>query len=411
MPKNIVICCDGTGNQIESRISNVLKLFRVLQKNAGQLVYYNPGVGTVGDYDTWQLAKVRVREFLGLATGYGLDDNVLDAYRFLCTHYEEGDAVWLFGFSRGAYTVRVLAAFVYVIGLLKPSQLNLAEYAFTAYKKASYDSHKSKCISDEDALRVAASDAEIAHGLPAAWEFRRISGGKPVTIKFVGVWDTVASVIVPRRDRLLLDMQRLRFTRTNPGVEIFRQAIAIDERRRMFRLNKWTEPQTFKTNPFNDKNWKPQDVKQVWFAGVHSDIGGGYPESESGLSKYPVLWMINQAKAAGLKTSTAMVNYLVLGKPRKDSPRVYAAPDAAAKLHKSLTGFWWILEFLPKLTKWREWPRRLSILGLYIPRAEPRPIPEGSMIHASVLERMAAVDTYRPVNLVRSGGRHVGAVR
>ena len=86
MPKNIVICCDGTGNQIESRLSNVLKLFRILQKNDQQLVYYSPGVGTVGDYDTWQLIKLRVREFLGLATGYGLDENVLDAYRFLCTH-------------------------------------------------------------------------------------------------------------------------------------------------------------------------------------------------------------------------------------------------------------------------------------------------------------------------------------
>ena len=398
MPKNIVICCDGTGNQIESRLSNVLKLFRVLQKNEGQIVYYSPGVGTVGDYDSWQLAKVRVREFLGLATGYGLDDNVLDAYRFLCTHYEDGDAIWLFGFSRGAYTVRVLAAFVYVIGLLKPSQLNLAEYAFTAYKKASYDSHKTKYISDEEALRAAASDAEIASGLPAAWEFRRISGGKPVTIKFVGVWDSVASVIVPRRDRLLLDMQRLRFTRTNPGVKIFRQAIAIDERRRMFRLNAWTEPQTFKTNPFNDKNWKPQDIKQVWFAGVHSDIGGGYPESESGLSKYPLLWMINEAKTAGLKTSTAMVNYLVLGKPRKDSARVYTPPDPVGMLHRSLKGPWWILEFLPKRTKWREWMRRPSFVGWYLPLGEPRPIPEGSLIHRSVLERITAEPDYCPVN-------------
>jgi len=109
VPRNIVICCDGTGNQIESHLSNVLKLFRVLEKNERQLVYYSPGVGTVADYEPWQVVKLRVREFLGLATGYGLDDNVLDAYRFLCTHYEEGDWIWLFGFSRGAYTVRVLA--------------------------------------------------------------------------------------------------------------------------------------------------------------------------------------------------------------------------------------------------------------------------------------------------------------
>lgn len=224
MPKKIVICCDGTGNQISNQLSNVLKFYRVIQKSDDQLIYYSPGVGTVGDYDSWQLAKQKVREVLGLATGYGLDANVLDAYRFLCTHYEDNDEIWLFGFSRGAYTVRVLAAFVYVIGLLKPGQLNLADYAFTAYKKASHDSRKAKKIADEDALRAAASDAEIAAGLPAAWEFRRVAASRAVTIKFIGVWDTVASVIVPRPDRLLLDLQSLRFTRTNPGVEIFRHA-------------------------------------------------------------------------------------------------------------------------------------------------------------------------------------------
>jgi uncharacterized protein (DUF2235 family) len=405
MARNIVICCDGTGNQIESNLSNVLKLFRCLQKNEKQLVYYSAGVGTVGDYDTWQLIKLRVREFLGLVTGYGLDDNVLDAYLFLCTHYQEGDSIWLFGFSRGAYTVRVLAAFIYVIGLLKPEQLNLAPYAFTAYKKASHDSRKDKLVADEDALREAASDAEIATGLPAAWEFRRVVGGRRVTIRFVGVWDTVSSVIVPRRDRFLLDLQALRFTRTNPGVEIFRQGIAIDERRRMFRLNQWSEPQTFKTNPFNKKHWKPQDIKQVWFAGVHADIGGGYAETESGLSKFPLLWMINQAKFAGLRTSTAMINYLVLGKPRKDSKRIYQPPDVMAPIHRSLKGAWWILELIPKRTKWREWSRRFSLIGFYLPLGESRAVPDGASIHGSVFEKMAADPSYRPVNLPKSGRR------
>jgi uncharacterized protein (DUF2235 family) len=398
-PRNIVICCDGTGNEVESRLSNVLKLFRVLKKNDNQLVYYSPGVGTVGDFDTWQLVKTRVREFLGLATGYGLDQNVLDAYRFVCANYRDGDAIWLFGFSRGAYTVRVLAAFIYVIGLLRPSQLNLAEYAFTAYKKASHDSHKNRRVDDQDALRAAASDEEISTGLPAAWEFRRVAGGRPVTIRFIGVWDTVSSVIVPRRDRFLLDLQTLRFTRTNPSVETVRQAIAIDERRRMFRLNRWREPQTFKSNPFNARNWRAQDVKQVWFAGVHADVGGGYPEDESGLSKYPLLWMINQARASGLQTTTAMVNYLVLGKPRRDSARVYASPSPAARLHRSLKGPWWMLEVLPKRAALREWKRPRSLFGVYLPLGEPRTIPEGALVHRSVFDRMAAVPDYRPANL------------
>lgn len=399
MPKNIVICCDGTGNQVETNLSNVLKLFRVLEKGAGQLVYYTPGVGTVGDFDTWQLIKLRVREFFGLAFGLGLDENVLDAYRFLCTNYEDGDSIWLFGFSRGAYTVRVLAGFMYVIGLLRPAQLNLAEYAFTAFKKSSHDSRKGRGVKDESSLREAASESEIEDGLPAAWEFRRVAGGYPVTIKFIGVWDTVASVIVPRRDRLLLDLQRLRFTRTNPCVETFRQAIAIDERRRMFRLNSWREPQTFKSNPFNDKNWRAQDIKQVWFAGVHSDVGGGYPEKVSGLSKFPLLWMINEAKSAGLKINTAMVNYLVLGKPRGGTNRIYTPPNATGDIHRSLKGLWWILEFLPKLAKWREWKGRLSFLGLYLPLGEPRMIEYGALIHRSVFDRKAARPDYNPPNL------------
>jgi uncharacterized protein (DUF2235 family) len=208
-------------------------------------------------------------------------------------------------------------------------------------------------------------------------------------------------VIVPRRDRLWLDFQALRFTRTNPGVEIFRQAIAIDERRRMFRLDAWAVPQTFKSNPFNNKHWAPQHIRQVWFAGVHADIGGGYPESESGLSKFPLLWMINQAKAAGLKTSTSMVNSLVLGKSRKDSQREYKPPKVEAKLHRSLRGLWWALELIPKFKRFREWPRRRSLLGIYLPRGEPRLIPEGARIHRSVFDRIKQVPGYRPLNLPR----------
>jgi hypothetical protein len=167
----------------------------------------------------------------------------------------------------------------------------------------------------------------------------------------------------------------------------------------MFRLHPWNEPQTFKSNPFNNKNWKPQDIRQMWFAGVHADIGGGYPEVESGLSKFPLLWMINQAKSAGLKMSTSMINHLVLGRPRKDSARIYTAPDAKAQLHRSLKGFWRILEVIPKLTKYREWPRRRSFLGVYLPLAEPRRIPDGALIHGSAFERAAAVPGYDPPNL------------
>ena len=105
MPKDIVVCCDGTGNEIGTNISNVLKLFRVLEKSDEQRVYYHPGVGTIGLQSTWRRLKQEARGVFSMATGAGLDKDVLGGYRFLCENYEEGDRVFLFGFSRGAYTV------------------------------------------------------------------------------------------------------------------------------------------------------------------------------------------------------------------------------------------------------------------------------------------------------------------
>ena len=122
MGKNIVICCDGTGNQVEGNLSNVLKLFRIARKNADQRVYYNPGIGTIGTDDAWTRLKDNSKGVFELATGAGLDGDILDAYTFLAEQYHDGDSVFLFGFSRGAYTVRALAGFINMVGLLPPDQ-------------------------------------------------------------------------------------------------------------------------------------------------------------------------------------------------------------------------------------------------------------------------------------------------
>jgi uncharacterized protein (DUF2235 family) len=386
MPKDIVVCSDGTGNEIGTNISNVLKLFRVLEKSDQQRVYYHPGVGTIGLQSTWRRFKQQARNVFGLATGAGLDQDVLAGYRFLCENYQDGDRVFLFGFSRGAYTVRVLAGFIYVMGLLPRDQLDLAGYAFSAYKKASSDSQRS-------------GDGTGDSGLREAWHFRQIAGGRLIQIEFIGVWDTVASVIVPRQDDLVFDMQMLRFTRTNNSVRKFRHAMSIDERRRLFRLNRWKEPQGYRSNRFDPATETSQDIRQVWFAGVHGDVGGGYPEVQSGLSKFPLLWMIEQARAAGLRMDQTMIDHLVWGQPRLSSNHSYVPPDPMGQMHVSLKGAWWILEVLPKRAKWKEWPKRKSFLGLYLPLGEPRPIPEGAIIHRSVVERHAKDPAYRPVNL------------
>ncbi|MAY61706.1 MAG: hypothetical protein CML29_05800 [Rhizobiales bacterium] len=378
MARNIVVCCDGTGNEIGVNMSSVLKLYRMLQKNDDQIVYYDPGVGTLGQRKTWGGFSQKLKGILGLATGYGLDDDVLGAYRFLAQHYEDGDRVFLLGFSRGAYSIRVVAGFIHLLGLLRPDQLNYVGYAYAAYKRAAMDG--------ED--------------LSVAWHFRRIVGGRTVPIRFLGVWDTVASVIVPRPDRFYIpSFEQLPYTVQNRSVEVFRQAAAIDEFRRMFRLRGWKEGQEFKPNRFSTSEPQMQDSRQVWFAGCHSDIGGGYPEDESGLSKFPLRWLVREARAHGVKVNTAMFNHLVEGKARGGSEHKYAPPDPAAKLHISAMGGWRILEWLPKRLKGREWPRRKGFLGFYLPRCEPRLIPEGAIIHESVLKRKDLVPSYRPVNL------------
>src|ERR1700752_3044149 len=113
MAKNLIVCCDGTGNQVEGNLSNVLKLFRILHKNQGQRVYYNPGIGTIGTNDSWTKLTQNTKEVFELATGYGFDDEHLGAFKFLADNYQEEDQIFLFGFSRGAYTVRALAGFIH----------------------------------------------------------------------------------------------------------------------------------------------------------------------------------------------------------------------------------------------------------------------------------------------------------
>ncbi|WP_348641025.1 DUF2235 domain-containing protein [Mesorhizobium sp. B2-5-11] len=376
--KNIVVCCDGTGNQIERNLSNVLKLFRILKKNEEQRVYYDAGIGTIGASDAWTRWRQNAKSVFELATGYGLDAEIAGAYAFICRHYVEGDAIFLFGFSRGAYTARAVAGLIHMIGLLHPDQLNIVEYAVSSYKQAS----------DE-------------HDLSVAWHFSKVSGARDARIRFLGVWDTVASIIVPRSDRLLPQLLTLPHTRTNPSVEVFRHAIAIDEHRRMFRLNRWIEPQPFVENPFDKiAPAKEQDIRQVWFAGSHSDVGGGYPEEESAISKFPLDWMVDQAKAFGLQTNSRMLERLVFGEGKGEGTMTFVSPHPLGIVHDSMTVGWKPLEWIPKSVKWREWKRK-SVLGFYLPQAEPRMIERQGrrpLVHQSVLDRKAAIPAYKPEN-------------
>lgn len=396
-PKNIVICLDGTGNQIEENLSNVLKLYRALEKTDAQIVYYDQGVGTLGHTYTWGWLRQKLRNGLGLAFGLGLEANVISAYEFIVKHHREhkvgsktrGDNIYIFGYSRGAHTARVLAGMLYEIGILKPEQVHLSGAAFTAYKQ-------SKNPLDENAL----CDEPDYEGEGA--NFRRVAATKTASIQFMGLWDTVSSVFIPNTKSPFPPFTRshLPHTAANPAVAKLRHAMAIDERRRMFRVDHWPLGQHYKPNIHSQGEPEDQDAKEVWFAGVHGDVGGGNKRADSGLSQFPLIWMMDETKGSGLKISGRMADYVTGKKPwSKNTHYLYPKPDVTATLHKSLKGLWWLLEFIPKSKKRREWPKRKSLLGFYIPWSEPRFIKENAEVHESARARMEQVEGYRPVNL------------
>lgn len=373
MARKIVVLMDGTSNEIHADRSNILRLYGTLKKSDRQVVYYDPGIGTFGG--DFPLSKYygETKEFLQRTLGWGLDDNVKEAYRFLAETCSRGtgaeaDEIYLFGFSRGAYSVRVLAGFLRAFGLMDKRNLNLLDHAYRAYK----------AISDEDSQRADrnAAKGEAEPDYRSFEEIRlyeRVLSPTRVPIRFMGVFDTVSSVI--EHGRIGWRLRKHAFTHNNSMVEIVRHAVATDERRCMFRPDLWTPGQSYAPNPFAMHIAAPQNFKEVWFPGVHGDVGGGYPEASSHLAKIPLVWMIREAAGAGLEFNTATVNRLVLGKQGK-RPHKYVPPDPLARAHESMTFGWELLEYLPQRAR----PDSIgpSVLGWYLPLKEPRLIPEGA---------------------------------
>jgi len=351
MSKNIIICCDGTGNQFGEANSNVVKLFSVLEKNdPNQIAYYDPGVGTM----TESLLKVtlgqRIRILKGLAFGAGLAENIEQAYQFLMENYEKGDKVYLFGFSRGAYTVRALAGFVFSCGLLPKGAANLIPYAWNIYRD--FEKNKKFATKFKDTY------------------------ARECRFHYMGIWDTVSSI------GIFSLKKTLPYTANNPIIRNIRHALAIDERRAYY-----------KANLLGRKYQKFQNIKEVWFTGVHSDVGGSYPEEESHLSKISLKWLVDESINFGLLVDKGQYNKVVLGRKSARAKYTFAKPNSLGKLHKSLASGWWILEYLPRRYATKK-------LKYYIPNGRRREIPQDAFIHESVLERINHESiNYVPKNL------------
>lgn len=375
MPKNIVILCDGTSNEIAANRTNVLRLYGCLEKTDEQVVFYDPGVGTFGAENTLSRAWRKTSEIWGLVTGWGLDQNVLEAYRFILDNYDRGDPekpgsrdrIYILGFSRGAYTARVLAGFLRAIGLIDRTQLNLLSYAYRAYSRVGDQGHV-----DVPEARTGTPFAEVKL-------YERALRPYFPEIRCLGLFDTVSSVIEWRRGLPRLTSHAL--TSNNPSVEAIRHAVAIHERRVMFRPQLWPEGQSFE--PKDSETPTPQDTKEVWFSGVHGDVGGGYPEADSALAKLPLVWLIEETRALGLAYKDDTVAEIVFG---QNPETHHVPPDSGKPPQDSMKGLWPFVEFLPLPPSEGYGQAFLRWTGLHIPFFQDRVVPKNARIHRSVLE-------------------------
>jgi uncharacterized protein (DUF2235 family) len=348
MGRNIVLCFDGTNNKFGPTNTNVVKLYTLLDRHS-QLCYYQTGVGTllppgwISDIKRWVIEK------LDLAIAWLLSEHVCAGYRFLMRYYEPGDRVFMFGFSRGAYTARVLAGMLHRVGLLSRGNEELVPLAWHFYKKE--------------------INAALCGKFAATFS-------RPIRVHFLGLWDTVSSI------GWAWDPRSLRFTAHNPSVDVVRHAVAVDERRAKFIQNLWAHDSP-----------PDQDVKEVWFPGVHCDVGGGYDERDAGLSKISLKWMVAEADAQGLGIDNAKLVQVI---PNQDTD-TYCAPRADAPIHESLKCLWWLAEWIP--LPWRVRKPGGYETDWHAHWGRPRTVPSYAVIDASVGQRKAAGVGYDPPNV------------
>lgn len=246
MPKNLVVCCDGTANEFARDHTNVVKLFSALVQDPGrQLAFYHPGVGTMEAAGALTSAARKVTKLLGQAIGYGLETDIRDAYASVMAFYEDGDRLFLFGFSRGAYTVRAVASLLHLYGLIRRGQERLVPYAI-------------RMLGALDRELEGTADPAARAGRRAFFaggdRFREVFADVACAPHFVGVWDTVSSI------GWIENPLKLPFTANNPSIAMGRHAVSIDERRAFFRTNLWRPAEP-------PRRSGPADLRQVWFPG------------------------------------------------------------------------------------------------------------------------------------------------
>ena len=284
MTRRIIICLDGTANEAEGFPSNVIRTFEIAAKTDTQIVYYDPGVGTMGARSrSSQLGKL-ISRVGGLAFGHGVKENIEEAYRFLMHTYQAGDQIFIFGFSRGAYTARALAGLLRSVGLIRPGLDNMLPYAMKLYTRKSKDEATPE---QEKAYWKPFNDFRDTFGNPA---FPHPFDRSTKQVQFLGVWDTV-KFVGWFNFRGKFQQARWPFTRNVANVETARHGLALDEKRRFYADYRFT-----RSVVDNEK----RDIEEQWFVGVHSDVGGGLSDNQP-LANVSLHWMVAEAESAGLE--------------------------------------------------------------------------------------------------------------
>jgi uncharacterized protein (DUF2235 family) len=291
MARKIVVLSDGTGNSSAALWrTNVWRTFDALDlSSSDQVAFYDDGVGT---------SSFKPLAILGGAFGIGLRRNVIDIYKFVCRNYQtEADEIFGFGFSRGAFTIRVMTGLILDQGLVQAdNEIDLHRLATAAYKD--YHSRKYHTVWWE----IFNKDYKIPPPTAAAYN-------KPVnSIRFLGLWDTVAAYGLPV-DEMTRGVSKwiwpleLPSRVLDPRVQRACHALALDDERTTFHPVLWDESAQVPASPDQPRPLSDERISQVWFSGMHSNVGGGYPDDS--LAHIPQYWIMNEARLCGLRFKSA----------------------------------------------------------------------------------------------------------
>jgi uncharacterized protein (DUF2235 family) len=288
-PRNLVVCSDGTGQLWGSRDSNVVRIVRHCAKDERQLVFYDPGVGTDEFFPptSWVESVIyRCQMLSGLALGKGIYENVSQCYQFLVENYRQGDRIFLFGFSRGAFTVRSVSGLIRLFGIVRPDARPLLPLMLRAY-----------FASEKHSTRRHELAADIKQHFTDQI-------GHQAKVHFIGVWDTVESVGGLSSQRISASAN----VAEKPYGHI-RHAVSVGEYRAKFapRLYETKDQALPAREQDKPQRWSdPHDqhersFEQRWFCGVHIDVGGGANERAHELAYIPLRWLVAEAESCGLQ--------------------------------------------------------------------------------------------------------------